>query len=462
MRRGFLISATTSRTHHLHQHSEEAPLAAIQPPTPVQSVPAATLVHIPVDHVGCCEHVGLSELLKILRNAGENTPSPRPVIFQIPSIATDTHPIPYETITTCITIPEVRENLLSKGPYPVIDSSEGCHIRVVDITGKGKGCVSTSSIPRVIAPTVMAFPRNFDRTVARQIIGALRTNNWGIGALPGHDVPYGGTGAIISRFNHSCAPNALFRWNEEMFAAEVRALRRILPGEELEGYFSRQARLRDAYGFTCTCELCQRPIIARPLSDNLRSQLESLTSHSEELPDARLWAWARDRHARNDALSGALEQQAVMMEQELYVRPEGWLTVARPLVKIYCALGKTVAARKWAVCAASYTRAATGTDGGWEAVARTPEQTIWWRVRVAANEGEVIRQIQLARAHSTSKKWDDSGGTLAGWSKRPPRYVICQGWSPARTTFAFRSLIKRPGVETLPLRRDRARDDQRG
>jgi hypothetical protein len=180
-----------------------------------------------------------------------------------------------------------------------------------------------------------------------------------------------------------------------MFAAEVRALRRIVPGEEvtmcyipeLEGYSSRQARLRDAYGFTCTCELCQRPIIARALSDNLRSQLESLTSHSEELPDARLWAWARDRHARNDALSGALEQQAVMMEQELYVRPEGWLTVARPLVKIYCALGKTVAARKWAVCAASYTRAATGTDGGWEAVARTPEQTIWWRVRVAADEG---------------------------------------------------------------------------
>jgi hypothetical protein len=179
-----------------------------------------------------------------------------------------------------------------------------------------------------------------------------------------------------------------------MFLAEVRALRRIVPGEEvtmcyipeLEGYSSRQARLRDAYGFTCTCELCQRPMIARALSDNLRSQLEGLTPHSEELPDARLWAWARDRRACDDALLGALEQQAVTMEQELYVRPEGWLTVARPLVKIYCALGNTVAARKWAVCAASYTRAATGTDGGWEAVARTPERTIWWRVRVAADE----------------------------------------------------------------------------
>jgi hypothetical protein len=67
----------------------------------------------------------------------------------------------------------------------------------------------------------MAFPGNFDRTIAHampaearsallalnncyedKIIGVLRTNNWGVGALPGHDAPYGGTGAIISRINH--------------------------------------------------------------------------------------------------------------------------------------------------------------------------------------------------------------------------------------------------------------------
>ncbi|KAI0253604.1 hypothetical protein BJV78DRAFT_1098144, partial [Lactifluus subvellereus] len=69
---------------------------------------------------------------------------------------------------------------------------------------------------------------------------------------------------VYLRAMRSCAPNALFRWNQEMFAAEVRALRPIARGEEvtmcyipeLEGYSSRQARLRDAYGFTCTCELC--------------------------------------------------------------------------------------------------------------------------------------------------------------------------------------------------------------
>lgn len=176
-----------------------------------------------------------------------------------------------------------------------------------------------------------------------------------------------------------------------MFAAEVRALRPIVRGEEvtmcyvpeLESYSSRQARLRDAYGFTCTCELCSRPPLERVQSDSLRAQLEGLTAHDDELPDARVRAWARDPCARDDALLGALERQVAMMEQEKYVRPEGWLTVSRPLVKTHCALGNVVAARKWAVCAASYTRAATGTDGGWEAVARAPEKTIWWGDRVS-------------------------------------------------------------------------------
>ncbi|KAH8995418.1 hypothetical protein EDB92DRAFT_1846833 [Lactarius akahatsu] len=403
MRRGFLAGLDTpnsrpkSSSAKAPQHpTKRTPLAPIRPPpvSVADSAPPTTLTPIPNGHVGCCERA-------------KTLPPPQPVIFQVPSKASQ----PDGTITTCITIPEAREKLLSKGPYPAIDAQEGCRIRVVDVPGKGKGCVSTGAIPRgaliirerplVIAPTVMAFPGNFDRIVAHamsadaraallslnncyedKIIGVLRTNNWGIGALPGHDAPYGGTGAIISRINHSCAPNALFRWNEEMFAAEVRALRPIRRGEEvtmcyvpeLEGYASRQERLRDAYGFTCTCEAV----------DGLRAQLEGLTSHSDELPDARLWGWARDTRARDDALLGALEQQVAIMEQELYVRPEGWLTVARALVKIYCALGNTVAARRWAVCAASYTRAATGTDGGWEAVARNPEQTVWWGVRVKA------------------------------------------------------------------------------
>jgi len=101
-----------------------------------------------------------------------------------------------------------------------------------------------------------------------------------------------------------------------------------------------------------------RALRASPLvlahSDALRAQLVGLTAHGDELPDARIWAWARNRcHAHDcDARLEVLEQQAKMMEQEMYVRPEGWLAVARPLVKIHCALGGAVAVRRWAVCAA--------------------------------------------------------------------------------------------------------------
>jgi len=235
-----------------------------------------------------------------------------------------------------------------------------------------------------------ALPYSLNNCYADIVIWILGTDNWGIGAPPGHDAPHDATGATISRINHRyvlmhmarsncspltiqsiirCASNTLFRWNEEMFAAEVRALRPIPRGEEvtmcyvpeLERHSARQARLRDAYGFICICELCARD------SNELRAQLQGLPAHGELLPDARRWAWARDRrHARDgDALLEMLERQAKMMEQEMYVRPEGWLAVARPLVKIHSALGNAVAACRWAVCAASYARAATGTDGGW-------------------------------------------------------------------------------------------------
>ena len=244
MRRGFLTSSYSATTNQRSprtsaktpQPESRTPLGPIQSPPPVKVASATTLIPIPDGHVGCCDRVGISELLKFLRNAGENATHPQPVIVQIPS----TGMYPNKTTTTCITIPEAREKLLSRGPYPAIDSSEGCRIRVVDIPGKGKGCISTGPIPRgaliirerplIIAPTVMTFPRNFDRTVARamppneratllslnncyedKIIGILRTNNWGIGGLPGHDAPYGGTGAIISRINHRYVHSFIFR-----------------------------------------------------------------------------------------------------------------------------------------------------------------------------------------------------------------------------------------------------------
>ena len=68
-------------------------------------------------------------------------------MFQIPFESTGTQPSNITATCTTITISEAREKLLSKGPYPAINSSEGCRIRVVDMPEKGKGCVSRCPIP---------------------------------------------------------------------------------------------------------------------------------------------------------------------------------------------------------------------------------------------------------------------------------------------------------------------------
>src|ERR1700677_3381015 len=96
MRRGFLAGMETpssrprSSSAKAPQNStKRPPLSSIQPPSVsvTQAAPPTVLTPIPDGHVGCCERVGLSELLKILRNAGENTPPPQPVTFQVPSKA---------------------------------------------------------------------------------------------------------------------------------------------------------------------------------------------------------------------------------------------------------------------------------------------------------------------------------------------------------------------------------------
>jgi hypothetical protein len=58
--------------------------------------------------------------------------------------------------------------------------------------------------------------------------------------------------------------------------------------------------------------------------------------------------------------------------------PIYWTYLARAIVMTRCALRDAKAARKWAQRAAQHTRAATGSDGGWDAIAREPEKCEWW------------------------------------------------------------------------------------
>ncbi|KZV74933.1 SET domain-containing protein [Peniophora sp. CONT] len=77
---------------------------------------------------------------------------------------------------------------------------------------------------------------------------------------------YSTTGAISSRFNHSCSPNAAHSFNLPSFSMEIHAVRPIAKGEEITVTYAtlsataanRQTSLKP-YGFTCLCPACKNP-----------------------------------------------------------------------------------------------------------------------------------------------------------------------------------------------------------
>lgn len=68
-----------------------------------------------------------------------------------------------------------------------------------------------------------------------------------------------------ARMNHSCLPNTVCAWNQELGKRTVRAVRDIEAGEEItkayvDSHGDREARMQCLlyrYGFTCTCVACR-------------------------------------------------------------------------------------------------------------------------------------------------------------------------------------------------------------
>src|SRR5258706_2685698 len=88
-------------------------------------------------------------------------------------------------------------------------------------------------------------------------------NGWGFDPHPGAAY-HTGISPTYARCNHSCAPNAMARFDHVRFAIEVRAVRAVAPGEELfvsyvdvlDGRTTRDQALRKDYGFACRCRIC--------------------------------------------------------------------------------------------------------------------------------------------------------------------------------------------------------------
>jgi hypothetical protein len=109
--------------------------------------------------------------------------------------------------------------------------------------------------------------------------GIVKTN-----ALPcGPDSAIGGLYPTICLVNHSCLPNAHNNWNSDSQNETIHALRFIRSGEEItisynkEGSFkSRRSRLKECFGFECTCVVCSLPETERRKSDARRLAIETL------------------------------------------------------------------------------------------------------------------------------------------------------------------------------------------
>jgi len=109
--------------------------------------------------------------------------------------------------------------------------------------------------------------------------GIAKTN-----ALPcGSGSSTGGVYSTTCLINHSCLPNSHNNWNSDVAHETIHAVRPIMSGEEITISYdkggpssARQARLRQAFGFDCSCSVCSLPLHELHISDARRSQIQRL------------------------------------------------------------------------------------------------------------------------------------------------------------------------------------------
>ena len=155
-----------------------------------------------------------------------------------------------------------------------------------------------------------------ERERARALLSTLSSAKPGAGDLGGVIetngivVNHGQPGAftvvnlMISRCNHSCAPNAVFVWDAVLELGRLDAKRPIPAGTEVTinygahgGRMRRQRILSQRFNFMCECELCCLSGEALKRNDALEEEhysRESAVSSDEE--DAELEASGVDPH----------------------------------------------------------------------------------------------------------------------------------------------------------------------
>ncbi|KAJ6537988.1 hypothetical protein B0H19DRAFT_961802 [Mycena capillaripes] len=191
---------------------------------------------------------------------------------------------------------------------PALTDNKFPRIAIADILGKGKGVIAKQLIsrgtlivsewPRITLPAnasgIVDFQglcRIFEAVSALSQEDAqfflsfpCAPNENPIHGRLKHFLPCGDTAfglcSTICRVNHTCyspkaSPNAAYIWNTRTKEEELRAIREIHEGQEIEvsyrsditKYEPPPACLRRIFGFECLCKGCTRPAMERLASD---------------------------------------------------------------------------------------------------------------------------------------------------------------------------------------------------
>ena len=154
----------------------------------------------------------------------------------------------------------VGERLLAERPLIAIEHSTVARCRGWSGPLEAALCALTSAERQ----TFFALSQNSLRFgTEKSMEGVFRTNSMPFRRAS--DQPVSGIFATAARLNHSCDPCATYKYNHALGMMTVHAIKNIASGTELtvsygfEGSLlrnDRQRRLRDSFGFECTCSKC--------------------------------------------------------------------------------------------------------------------------------------------------------------------------------------------------------------
>ncbi|KAJ7647065.1 hypothetical protein FB45DRAFT_187777 [Roridomyces roridus] len=258
-------------------------------------------------------------------------------------------------------------------------------------------------VPENALPALLQLHNAQPSGLYSQEEGLVRSNALGI-ALPAPCAPVPaamGHCAVFlkaSRINHSCAPNAIARFDTQSFTLVVRALRPITKGEELVLSYidldhfvtraERQTRIRDLCHFDCLCAQCTLPTpTAVAESDARRERIFSTTRAATFVPFTT-WHQAPGRSTNQGGLQQviAFHLAAIgdMTAEGLY--GYAYFLHSAALAICFAALEDVIGFRAWMGRAREFALCNVVTESAAEMLKNIvyPDTFMWWG---AANRG---------------------------------------------------------------------------